>query len=141
LELIESRSDAFIADYFTPEEQNLVAEVPAADRPALLALLWSAKESALKALGEGLRLDTRCVIVDPLHVSADVDGWSPLQVRHTGGQVFNGWWQFADHMVRTVVAAPVPSPPIALEPFLQRSRSVPACLGANESSPVILQWT
>ena len=59
LEIVEPRSDAFVADYFTVEEQALVARASAADRDRLLALLWSAKESALKALHAGLRLDTR----------------------------------------------------------------------------------
>jgi 4'-phosphopantetheinyl transferase len=54
LEIAEPRSDAFIADYFTIEEQALIARASAADRPRLLALFWSAKESALKALHEGL---------------------------------------------------------------------------------------
>jgi 4'-phosphopantetheinyl transferase len=64
LELIEPRSDGFVADYFTTEEQALVARAFAADRPRLCALLWSGKESALKALRAGLRLDTRCVSVE-----------------------------------------------------------------------------
>ena len=85
LEIIEPRSDAFVADYFTTEEQALIARASAADRPRLLALLWSAKESALKALHEGLRLDTRCVIVSPFDESFDLNGWSPLRVRYTGG--------------------------------------------------------
>ena len=65
LELVEPRSEAFIADYFTPEEQALVAQADTADRFPLCALLWSAKESALKALRTGLRVDTRSVIVSP----------------------------------------------------------------------------
>src|SRR5579864_1651730 len=65
LESVEPRSDAFVGDYFTIEEQALVARASAVNRPRLLALLWSAKESALKALHEGLRLDTRSVTVSP----------------------------------------------------------------------------
>ena len=65
LEIVEPRSDAFVADYFTLEEQALIAHASAADRHRLLALLWSGKESALKALHEGLRLDTRSVVVIP----------------------------------------------------------------------------
>jgi 4'-phosphopantetheinyl transferase len=114
LELIEPHSDAFIADYFTAEEQALVARQSAAERPQILALLWSAKESALKALGEGLRLDTRRVIVGPVNASCDFNGWSPLHVRHSGGHLFRGWWQNADDMVRTIVAAPPPMSPIPL---------------------------
>jgi 4'-phosphopantetheinyl transferase len=111
LEVVEPRSDAFVADYFTIEEQALVARSAAADRPRLLALLWSAKESALKALHEGLRLDTRCVIVCPFDAAFDLNGWSPLRVRYTGGAIFHGWWQTTHKVLRTVVAAkPLDSP-------------------------------
>lgn len=116
LELIEPRSDAFVADYFTAEERALVAAHPAVHRSQLLALLWSAKESALKALRSGLRLDTRSVIVGPVDVSFELKGWCPLQVRYTGGRIFHGWWQIADEMVRTVVASTLSAPPIPLMP-------------------------
>ncbi|HYW38660.1 MAG TPA: 4'-phosphopantetheinyl transferase superfamily protein, partial [Terriglobales bacterium] len=114
LEMVEPRSDAFVADYFTLEEQALVARASAADRPRLLALLWSGKESALKALHEGLRLDTRSVIVSPGNAAFDLHGWSPMEVRHTDRRIFHGWWQHADGIVRTLVAAPPPNPPIRL---------------------------
>ncbi len=111
LEVVEPRSEAFVADYFTIEEQALVASASADDRPRLLALLWSAKESALKALHEGLRLSTRCVTVSPFAAPFDLNGWSPLQVRYNGGQVFHGWWQNTGNILRTVVAAqPFDSP-------------------------------
>lgn len=129
LEVIEPRSDAFVADYFTLEEQELVARASAADRDRLTALLWSGKESALKALREGLRLDTRSVIVIPCVTSFDFNGWSELRARYTRGRdaggrysgdrssgdhIFHGWWQHADGMVRTVVAAPPPHSPVRL---------------------------
>jgi 4'-phosphopantetheinyl transferase len=120
LEMVEPHSDAFVADYFTIEEQALVARASAADREWILALLWSGKESALKALRAGLRLDTRSVIVIPCAASFDLNGWNQLRVRYTGGcrtegQVFHGLWQHADHIVRTVVACPPPDPPILLK--------------------------
>lgn len=114
LEMVEPRSDAFVADYFTLEEQALVARASAADRPRLLALLWSGKESALKALHEGLRLDLRSVIVSPGIAAFDLRGWSPMEVRHTDRRIFHGWWQHADGIVRTLVAAPPPNPPSRL---------------------------
>ena len=116
LEIIEPRSAGFAADYFTLEEQALVAEASAADCPRLLALVWSAKESALKALREGLRLDTRSVVVSPTDVLrfAGEATWHPLDVRHTGGQIFHGWWKNTGAVVRTLVAAPPPHPPISL---------------------------
>jgi 4'-phosphopantetheinyl transferase len=120
LETIEPRSDAFVADYFTIDERALIERVAVQDRPLLLALLWSGKESALKALRVGLRLDTRCMCVSPADawsqssgergqhptppVAANPDGWRPLQVRYSGGQVFNGWWRLQHDLVRTVVS-------------------------------------
>lgn len=119
LEMIEQHSDAFVADYFTTEEQKLVADAPAVDRLRLLTLLWSAKESMLKALHAGLRLDTRSVIVMPVHEDeADqggADAWHPLRVSGANGQVFHGWWRYTDRLLRTVVAAPPPIPPILLK--------------------------
>ena len=135
LEVIEPRSDSFVADYFTTEEQALVARAFAGDRPRLCALLWSGKESALKALRAGLRLDTRCVIVSPVDAlgrqGKDGDGhaedsalavrlsdgsysWRPLHVRYTNGGIFRGWWHYTGNLLRTMVAVPPPVPPILL---------------------------
>ena len=114
LERTEPHSDAFIADYFTAEEQRLVVEASAVDRPPLLALLWSAKESALKALHTGLRLDTRLVTVR-LVDAFDLNGWIPLRVHYRPAQVFHGWWRHKDGTVRTLVANPSPDLPILLE--------------------------
>jgi 4'-phosphopantetheinyl transferase len=138
LELIEPRSDGFVADYFTTEEQALVARAFAADRPRLCALLWSGKESALKALRMGLRMDTRCVMVSPAdalpHRGTDGDGspedsglaglagpsadalygWRPLYVRSSVGQNYRGWWRHTGNLLLTMVAAPPPAPPILL---------------------------
>src|SRR5215471_6291127 len=57
LELIESRSDAFIGDYFGEKEQAFLAKGKGSDRDRFVTILWSAKESALKALRVGLRVD------------------------------------------------------------------------------------
>lgn len=130
LEIIEPRSDAFIADYFATEEQELIERTSAAERSLLLALLWSGKESSLKALRTGLRLDTRSVTVRPVPppcgdgraqspalafgASYGLNSWQPLQVVYEGGQVFHGWWQNAGDLLRTMVASPPPGPPIFL---------------------------
>lgn len=115
LELIEPHSSAFLGDFFTDEEQALVERQPVADRPWLVALLWSAKESALKALHAGLRLDTRSVVVYPLDLSFEQHDWKPFLARHAGEKVFHGWWQIAGNTVRTIAAAPPPAQPIPLE--------------------------
>ena len=114
LEIVEERDQAFVTDYFTSEEHNLIAQMDCDDRPTLLALLWSAKESALKALGQGLRLDTRSVTVNPMEGEPDISGWSPLRVHCLDSQIFHGWWRNRDGFVYTVVSDPAPECPIAL---------------------------
>ena len=95
LELIEPHSDAFLADYFTSEEQQMVRRAP--NRHSLETLLWSAKESAMKALREGLRLDTRSLTV---HIST-----SALSV-HYEDRIFRGCWQIENGWVCTLVTDP-----------------------------------
>lgn len=114
LEVIESRADAFVEDYFTPQERFLISGAVAAERPALVTLLWSAKESALKALHEGLRLDTRSVTVDTNLGAPDLSGWSPLRAHQVDGPTFYGWWRTTGCMVYTIVANPIPASPICL---------------------------
>jgi len=114
LEIVEPRSDAFVADYLTPQERALVAGSAEVDRQRILALVWSAKESALKALREGLRLDTRMVIVSASGNCCESDHWSPMQVRCANGVIFSGWWQITRNVVRTVVANPPPDLPVSL---------------------------
>ncbi len=129
VEAVELRSDAFIGDYFTASEQALTQQTPAEKRPLLVTVLWSAKESALKALREGLRLDTRSVEVSlgsafqqqskkcsgssfpapPLTLAGI---WHPLQVRHESGPAFHGWWCHNDQFVRTIVSRPPARLPI-----------------------------
>ncbi len=116
LEAVEPRSDNFLADYFTSEEQECIVRAPAAERFQFLALFWSAKESALKALRTGLRLDTRCAVVTLIdELSTSFSEWRRLQVRCTGDTVFDGWWQQKGAYVRTIVAAPPPFVPITLD--------------------------
>jgi 4'-phosphopantetheinyl transferase len=115
LEIVEPRSDAFAADYFTAEEQSLVDRAGAGRHP-LLTLLWSGKESALKSLGEGLRLDTRSVAVRPMDVQDSSGGWlwRPMEVDRASGELLHGWWQRTGDVVRTLVSAPASGPPIWL---------------------------
>jgi len=113
LERVEPHSDVFVGDYFTVAEQTSVAQSSPADRFSTLALLWSGKESALKALHIGLRLDTRELTVIP-EFSSETDGWHPLAVRGTDSQIFHGWWQRCGEFVQTMVSTPSSLPPICL---------------------------
>jgi 4'-phosphopantetheinyl transferase len=114
VERIEPRSAAFVADYFDSRERALVEDAPAADRARLATLLWSAKESALKALGEGLRFDTRSVAV-----RAEVDphgpAWRALAAHHhDSGRGFAGWWREVDGLILTLLAWPRIDEPVEL---------------------------
>jgi 4'-phosphopantetheinyl transferase len=115
LELIEPRTDAFVADYFTTAERDLVAASPETDRPLLANLLWSAKESALKALRTGLRMDTRSVEVELENGSRDGSSWQAFRVRlATTGEVFQGWWRREGDSLLTICASPAPGEPVPL---------------------------
>lgn len=113
LEMIEPHSNAFICDYFTAEERSSILRTPA-NTDLLSGLFWSAKESALKALRTGLRMDTRSVVVDLDKASLAAGSWHALRVRHVGGKVFSGWWKQDGGMVRTIVADAPLRPPIIL---------------------------
>ncbi len=114
LELGEPRSAAFVSDYFTPEEQRLVAEAPPGEGRDLIAnLVWCGKESALKVLRTGLRRSTLSVEVS-LPVGPSVDGWAPLRVRSVEGASFPGWWQRFGAFVLTMAATVDFAPPRAL---------------------------
>ncbi len=121
LERIEPRSAAFVDDYFTPAECARVRSAPPAEQPLLCNLIWSAKESALKGLREGLRLDTRSVVHLPELPARH--GWQPLEVRHQE-QVFAGWWRRHGEFVLTVSCDPAPQAPSPPVPS-QRSAALP----------------
>jgi 4'-phosphopantetheinyl transferase len=128
LELVEPRSDAFVADYLTPAEQRLVAGVDDTDGsgPDLLAnLVWCGKESALKVLRTGLRRDTRSVEVS-FPAGPRVDGWAPMTVRASEGLVFPGWWQRFGVFVLTVAATSPFAPPTPLVEPPGLATAVPA---------------
>lgn len=106
LERIAPRGQAFVADYFTEEEQIVIARSATRYRDILHTLFWSAKESALKAMGEGLRLDTRSVSVTRVGCPSLWSLWAPLAVGAAGGKLFEGWWRSDGKFVRTVVSQP-----------------------------------
>jgi len=131
LELVEARSDAFVHDWFTPRERDLVRA--AGERHDLLAnLVWSAKESALKVLQTGLRRDTRSVEVDIV----DLDGhahWAEVVVRAREGAVFPGWWRRYGDFLLTVAADTVHDPPVCVETPPPLAGAVPSHRWLTES--------
>lgn len=125
LERIVPRGEGLVEDFFTAEERAMVRAAPAERRSLLVNLIWSAKESALKALRQGLRRDTRDVNVR----LAEVDGlgaapgaaWAPLAVASSCGRRFSGWWCHDERFVTTLLA----------EPGCARPSETPAAHGAT----------
>lgn len=127
LEVLEPRSELFVNDFFTADERAAVRDAAPAARDWLACLIWSAKESALKALRTGLRRDTRTVEVSVPRAehrllmpdANDLDGasecWHPLSVYdHVTGIDFRGWWWRKDRLLLTTASSPPALTPIAL---------------------------
>lgn len=115
LEHVEQRSAGFVEDYFTPSEQ-LAWRTTAAPAQALVAtLVWSAKESALKALGEGLRLATGAVEVGLAPDLASLDGWQRLELElrlpGPGARPWPVFWRRDGPDLLTVVGPGLERPP------------------------------
>jgi 4'-phosphopantetheinyl transferase len=115
VEIVEPRSDAFVCDYLTEAERRLVGAA-GPDRHKAANLVWSAKESALKVLGTGLRRDTRSVEVTVADLSPAERTWSQLEVRAADGTVFPGWWRQSGVFLVTACWTGGGPPPGPLEP-------------------------
>jgi 4'-phosphopantetheinyl transferase len=102
LELVERRSDAFVSDYLDVQERAGIEARPQ-DRDWMVPLLWSAKESALKALRLGLSLDAREVGVRALDLE-DGATWQRLCVEVAPARrVLEGFWRRRGRHVLTIV--------------------------------------
>jgi 4'-phosphopantetheinyl transferase len=114
VELVECRSDAFVTDYFTPEEQDMVRSAEE-DHSLVVTLIWSAKESVLKAVRKGLRVDTREVNVIAANVPLKEGLWSPVSACFREGEVFRGWSRRTSALVWTVLGSPSLDVPVPLQ--------------------------
>ena len=104
IELVMPRDEAMIADFYTSEEiEQIHAAVPE-NKALIINLIWSAKESMLKALREGLRRDTRDVMVT-LESFTCTSEWNRWQGRCAQSpQIFQGYWLSTDRFVHTFVS-------------------------------------
>ncbi|NUM43181.1 MAG: 4'-phosphopantetheinyl transferase superfamily protein [Anaerolineales bacterium] len=105
LERVEARSEGFVRDYFVGEEIALVEAVPRESREGVVTAIWSAKESALKAIRLGLSVDTFAVKCLPQGSGAD---WSPVLIEwdlsklQRAAPALTGWWRVWKEFVLTV---------------------------------------
>ncbi len=106
IERIEERRQVFEEDYFTAVEREALSRSPVDLRTLAVTLLWSLKESALKALHKGLRLDTRQVEValpDSLLPACD---WRPCVLSFAEASLsWLGHWRRWSDYVLTVVSS------------------------------------
>jgi 4'-phosphopantetheinyl transferase len=103
LERMEQQEIKFFEDYFAPEEIALVQNA-SAEQSLVAYLIWSAKETILKILREGLRRDTRSVLIHP-DLSATENSWRAWtgQCLETS-RTFSGWWRACDDYVYSLAA-------------------------------------
>ena len=105
IEQLEPRDALLSVDYFTPEEIELAREAAPENKILITNLIWSAKESVLKALREGLRRDTRDVSIQPDFAGQDgrENGWNRWtgRCRQTSRE-FQGRWRADSRFVYTV---------------------------------------
>ncbi|MEZ4516696.1 MAG: 4'-phosphopantetheinyl transferase superfamily protein [Chloroflexota bacterium] len=111
LEYLEPRHPHFVADYFTMDEQQQLADLPEADQVTAVNAIWSGKEAALKAIRRGLVQDTRVVSCRLGFGAADPDSWSHFEInwdeRHLTDRppTLQGWWQSINGFVLTIATA------------------------------------
>jgi 4'-phosphopantetheinyl transferase len=115
LERIRSLRPATVHDHFTDAERDFVESRIDDERSLLATLVWSAKESALKALRSGMRLDTRDVEVETPFESC-AGAWQPLVVHRVSPRRrrFTGWWRTLDGCVRTILGDPAAMLPVSM---------------------------
>ena len=118
LEWVENRPPSFLEDYFTAREYAAGLELQGQERDVWFTLLWSLKEAVLKAVGKGLRLDTRRV---ELHAVQDLPGalqdssWRNAEVHFEQDKPLRWrlWWRYQDYFIYSIAAcfaldAPMP---------------------------------
>jgi 4'-phosphopantetheinyl transferase len=121
IERVETRTPAFVEDFYTHGEAARVWACPPPERDTLVAVMWSAKEAVLKALRHGLRVDTRTVEIG--HVEGIESGpvpplsnahpapsgsWRRLHVATTLEYTppLAAWWAVSGEHVLTLAALP-----------------------------------
>ena len=102
LERIEKKSLDFFEDYFTSEEMEFCRQSSWNNYPVACYLVWSAKESVLKILREGLRRDTRSI-----QIKVEFPAEEAVWCRWIGhcritSRTFHGFWRYDNEFMYTL---------------------------------------
>jgi len=120
LEVVEERGRIFVEDFFTSQESTRIDLLPEEEKPMAVTRTWSAKEAVLKAVGVGLRVDSRAVSINPSQRASSYDGWSPLDA--SGSALENCacrvWWRSSGQYVLTLAITAKKDFPNEFEPLL-----------------------
>ena len=114
LEKVEPHTRAFVEHFFTPAEIEQVERSDATNLTTTATLIWSAKESVLKVLAVGLRVDTRCVSVSLDVTEGAGTDWQPFSAGVADGRRFAGWWHRDGDWLRTIACSGTAAMPSAL---------------------------
>ncbi|QRZ61906.1 4'-phosphopantetheinyl transferase superfamily protein [Rothia sp. ZJ932] len=95
-------------------EKDLLATAPENHQALLRTLLWSAKESVLKATGHGLSVDPRAVVITPHHTQQGQDAlpYTRASARFTtpAGERYDfevQWFVQGEYYISVATSAPV----------------------------------
>ncbi len=130
MEVIEPRPRGFVESYFTEAEKETIHRAPSEQRDYLITAIWSGKEAALKAVRQGLRLNTRslsCLFPVPFQSFAEdleLNSWHPFIVQWRSDSIYptlSGWWRVWQEYILTLVTA-------------VESKHVPGCLWEIEDN-------
>jgi phosphopantetheinyl transferase len=106
LEKVEIRSEGFIRDYFTDRERSLFDENYRGifDRDSYFTLLWSAKESVMKACLTGLSIPAKNIELKEIKgFKADI--WSEISMKNLANNtLYRGSFKLADGFAWVVLA-------------------------------------
>ncbi len=128
LEVVESRSAIFTEDYFTTQEVQYVTSLRETERDAGITRIWSAKEAVLKALGVGLRVDTRSVSILPADDQTCIKGWRKLEASGPAlrGRPCRVWWREQEQRIVTMAVWLETGYLVEYEPFILQQAPVHA---------------
>lgn len=106
LEKVEIRSEGFIRDYFTDRERSLFDENYQGifDRDSYFTLLWSAKESVMKACLTGLSIPAKNIELKEIK-GFKADNWSEISMKNLAkNTLYRGSFKLADGFAWVVLA-------------------------------------
>ncbi|MGD8278780.1 MAG: 4'-phosphopantetheinyl transferase superfamily protein [Gemmatimonadota bacterium] len=111
IELIRALRRGTVERHFTVAERSLLEDIEPHDWAVRGTMIWTAKESALKALREGLRIDT-CAVEVATSFDGPAGAWRAASITHLpDGRVFHGWWRRLGDYILSVAADPPSGPP------------------------------